>query len=77
MIKVNKGELEMKRGSDGRKSLYYLDKAVEFNDYDDTALVARSRSEEIYAFGPFMLNNQVLPFVGPKYGFKPRCSKSC
>ena len=34
MIKVNKGELEMKRGSDGRKSLYYLDEAVEFNDYD-------------------------------------------
>ena len=47
MIKVTKGELEMKGGSDGRKSLYYLDKAVEFNDYDETALVARSRLEEI------------------------------
>ena len=46
-IKVAQGEMEMKRGSDGRKSLYYLDKAVIFNDYDETALVARSRLEEI------------------------------
>lgn len=46
-IKFIQGEMEMKRGSDGRKSLYYLDKAVEFNDYDETALVARSRLEEI------------------------------
>ena len=37
------GELEMKRSSDERKSLYYLDQAVELNDYDETALVARSR----------------------------------
>ena len=28
MIKVTQGEMEMKRGSDGRKSLYYLDKAL-------------------------------------------------
>ena len=38
------GELEMKKGSDGRKCLHYLDRAVELNDYDEAALVARSRS---------------------------------
>ena len=38
--------MEMKRGSDGRKSLFYLDKAVELNDYDETALIARSRLED-------------------------------
>ena len=38
-----KGEIEMKRGADGKKSLFYFDKAVELNDYDETALVARSR----------------------------------
>ena len=38
-----KGELEMKKGSDGKKSLFYLDKAVQLNDYDEAALVARSR----------------------------------
>ena len=37
------GELEMKRSSDERKSLYYLNQAVVLNDYDETALVARSR----------------------------------
>ena len=37
------GEMEMKKGSDGKKCLYYLDKAVELNDYDETAFVARSR----------------------------------
>jgi hypothetical protein len=39
----HQGELEMKKGSDGKKSLFYLDKAVELNDYDETAFVARSR----------------------------------
>ena len=34
----------MKKGSDGRKCLHYLDRAVELNDYDEAALVARSRS---------------------------------
>ena len=29
------GELEMKKGSDGRRCLFYLDKAVELNDYDE------------------------------------------
>ena len=33
----------MKKGSDGKKCLFYLDKAVEFNDYDEAAFVARSR----------------------------------
>ena len=33
----------MKKGSDEKKSLYYLDQAVEMNDYDETAFVARSR----------------------------------
>ena len=37
------GELEMKKGSDGKKCLHYLDKAVELNDYDETAYVARSK----------------------------------
>ena len=37
------GEMEMKRSSDEKKSLYYLNQAVEMNDYDETALVARSR----------------------------------
>ena len=37
------GEMERKRGSDAKKSLFYFDKAVELNDYDETALVARSR----------------------------------
>ena len=34
----------MKKGSDPRRSLYYLDQAVDLNDYDETAFVARSRS---------------------------------
>ena len=38
-----KAEQEMKRGSDGKKCLFYLDKAVELNDYDEMAFVARSR----------------------------------
>ena len=29
------GELEMKKGSDGRRCLFYLDKAVQLNDYDE------------------------------------------
>ena len=33
----------MKKGSDAKKALFYLDKAVELNDYDETAFVARSR----------------------------------
>ena len=37
------GEMEMKKGSDEKKMLYYLDKAVELNDYDETAYVARSK----------------------------------
>ena len=37
------GELEMKKGSDGKKCLHYLDKAVELNDYDEAAYVARSK----------------------------------
>ena len=37
------GELEMKKGFDGRKSLFYLNKAVSLNDYDETAFIARSR----------------------------------
>ena len=40
---VIKGEVERKRGSDAKKSLFYFDKAVELNDCDETALVARSR----------------------------------
>ena len=37
------GEMEMKKGSDGRKCLFYLDKAVEQNDYDESAYIARSK----------------------------------
>ena len=37
------GELEMKKGSDEKKCLFYLDKAVELNDYDEAAYVARSK----------------------------------
>ena len=32
------GELEMKKGSDGRRCLFYLDKAVELNDYDEEVI---------------------------------------
>ena len=42
---VIEGEMERKRGSDAKKSLFYFDKAVELNDYDETALVARSRCD--------------------------------
>ena len=38
--------MEMARGSDGKKSLFYFDKAVELNDYDETAFVARSRLDD-------------------------------
>ena len=36
-------EMELKKGQDNKKALFYFDKAVELNDYDETALVARSR----------------------------------
>ena len=43
------GELEMKKGSDGRRCLFYLDKAVELNDYDEevrsTSLFASTKSD--------------------------------
>ena len=38
-----KGEMEMKRGCDSKRTLYYLTKAVQLNDYDESALVVRSR----------------------------------
>ena len=53
---IAQGELEMKKGSDGKKSLYFFDRwwwpsmvarAVEMNDYDEEALVARSRCNHI------------------------------
>jgi hypothetical protein len=37
------GRMEMKKGCDVKKALFYLDKAVELNDYDETAFVARSQ----------------------------------
>ena len=46
-------EMELKKGQDNKKALFYFDKAVELNDYDETALVARSRQEnsfESYTF---------------------------
>ena len=50
------GELEMKKGSDGRKCLHYLDRAVELNDYDEAALVARSRSAGCSHLGQMFIN---------------------
>ena len=38
-----KGEMELKRGCDSKRTLYYLTKAVQLNDYDESALVVRSR----------------------------------
>ena len=40
-----KGEMELKRGCDGKRTLYYLTKAVQLNDYDESALVVRSRQQ--------------------------------
>ena len=40
---ILKGEWEMKRGTVLQKSLSYFNKAVEMNEYDEIALVARSR----------------------------------
>ncbi|XP_023336252.1 tetratricopeptide repeat protein 25 [Eurytemora carolleeae] len=36
------GEIELKNGGDVKKALFYLSRAVLLNDYDETALVARS-----------------------------------
>ena len=33
----------MKRGCDSKRTLHYLTKAVQLNDYDESALVVRSR----------------------------------
>ena len=41
-----KGEMELKRGCDGKRTLYYLTKAVQLNDYDESALVVRSRQQQ-------------------------------
>ena len=38
--------MELKRGCDGKRTLYYLTKAVELNDYDESALVVRSRQQQ-------------------------------
>ena len=46
----------MKKGSDGRKCLHYLDRAVELNDYDEAALVARSRSAGCSHLGQMFIN---------------------
>ena len=40
-----KGEMELKRGCDSKRTLYYLTKAVQLNDYDESALVVRSRQQ--------------------------------
>ena len=45
IINLLQGEIELKKKTDIKKCLFYLDKAVELNDYDETALVARSREE--------------------------------
>ena len=45
---IIKGELELKRGTVLQKSLSYFNKAVEMNEYDEVALVARSRFVNFY-----------------------------
>ena len=37
--------MELKRGCDSKRTLYYLTKAVQLNDYDESALVVRSRQQ--------------------------------
>ena len=37
------GEMELKRGCDSKRTLLYLNKAVDLNDYDETALIVRSK----------------------------------
>ena len=49
-------EMELKKGQDNKKALFYFDKAVELNGYDETALVARSRQENSFKLYIFFLS---------------------
>ena len=42
------GEIELRKGSNPVKALFYLNKAVELNEHDESALVARSREVDTF-----------------------------